>query len=353
MKAVKLIVPLFITASLLAILLGVAEGNLANNNGNGLVCSSIPTQIKPLAPVSADMKQVENSLVADGSLSQPTPLIQPELPVPNDPCVEKQWALDQIEALKSWQITRGNPEILVAVLDTGIDQSHEDLKGKVIAEVNFTDSPTSRDIYGHGTHIAGIISANSNNSIGIAGVAPECRLMNIKIANDRGRCQPSAVARGIVWASDNGASVINISVGFREPSPELANAIDYAWNRGAVIIAAAGNQGTECPIYPAYYENCIAVTAIKQDDTLVPLSNHDDWVDVAGPGLNIYSTLPDNGYDYKTGTSFATAYVSGLAALFFSLVTDTNGNGEVNDEIRAAIEAGCQEMGIHAVGQGE
>jgi thermitase len=290
---------------------------------------------------------VGNGSVADGSLSQP------EILVPNDPDVQKQWALIQIEALKSWQITTGKPEILVAVLDTGIDQSHEDLGGKVVAEVNFTDSPTPHDIYGHGTHIAGIISANSNNGVGISGVAPECRLMNIKIADDKGKCQPSALAEGIVWASDNGANVINISVGFREPSPELANAIDYAWKRGAVLTVAAGNYGTECPIYPAYYENCIAVAATRQDSTLAPLSNYGSWVDVAAPGFNIYSTLPDNGYDYKTGTSFATAYVSGLAALLFSLVTDTNGDGKVNDEVRSAIEAGCQEMGIPAVEQGQ
>lgn len=353
MKLVKLIVPVLIIPCLLAISIGAAGSNLKNISSNGLVSSSVPGQIEPLVPIRGDMRQVENGSVADGSLSQPDPIIQPELPVTNDPYVQKQWALNQIEALKSWQITTGKPEILVAVLDTGIDQSHEDLKGKVIAEVNFTDSPTSQDVYGHGTHVAGIISANSNNGIGITGVAPECRLVNIKIADDRGKCQSSVLAEGIVWASDNGASVINISVGFIEPSPELANAVDYAWNRGAVIIVAAGNHGTECPIYPAYYENCIAVAATSQDGTLAPLSNYGIWVDVAAPGFNIYSTLPDNGYDYKTGTSFAAAYVSGLAALLFSLVTDTNGNGKVNDEVRAAIEAGCQEMGIPAVGQGQ
>jgi thermitase len=345
-KVAKLILPVLIVPSILAISLGAAGSNLASISSNGLVSSS-PGQITPLAPIEGDVGPVENGSVADGSLSQP------ELLVPNDPDVQKQWALIQIEALKSWQITTGKPEILVAVLDTGIDQSHEDLGGKVVAEVNFTDSPTPHDIYGHGTHIAGIISANSNNGVGISGVVPECRLMNIKIADDKGKCQPSALAEGIVWASDNGANVINISVGFREPSSELANAIDYAWERGAVLTVAAGNHGTECPVYPAYYENCIAVAATRQDGTLAPLSNYGIWVDVAAPGFNIYSTLPDNGYDYKTGTSFATAYVSGLAALLFSLVTDTNGDGKVNDEVRSAIEAGCQEMGIPAVGQGQ
>jgi thermitase len=208
-----------------------------------------------------------------------------------------------------------------------------------VAEVNLTDSPTPSDAYGHGTHIAGIIAASGNNGIGIAGVAPQCRLMNVKVADDKGRCQASAVAEGIIWAVDNGANVINISIELREPSAELEDAVNYAWSQGAVIIAAAGNDGSQSPVYPAYYENCLAVAATKQDGTLAPLSNHGDWVDAAAPGFNIYSTLPQNGYGYKTGTSFATAYVSGLAALLFNVVSDSNGDGRLNDEVRAAIEA--------------
>jgi len=311
-------------------------------------------QTEPLVPNSTDVdrKWVDDGLVADSSLSQPAPVVESELPVPNDPYFDKQWALSRIEVLKSWQITVGRPEILIAVLDTGIDQNHEDLSGKVMAEVDFTDSPTQDDIHGHGTHVAGIIAANSNNGIGICGVAPQCRVMNVKVADDKGRCQPSAVAEGIIWAVDNGASVINISVELGEPLPELEEAVDYAWSQGAVIIAAAGNDGSQLPVYPAYYENCIAVAATRQNDALAPLSNYGEWVDVAAPGFKIYSTLPDDSYGYKTGTSFAAPYVSGLAALLFSVVTDTNGDGWLNDEVRAAIEAGCQEIGLNGVGEG-
>jgi len=119
-----------------------------------------------------------------------------------------------------------------------------------------------------------------------------------------------------------------------------------------IIIAAAGNDGSQSPIHPAYYENSIAVAATRQNDTLAPLSNYGDWVNVAAPGFNIYSTLPDDGYGYKTGTSFATPYVSGLAALLFSVVTDANGDGKLNDEVRAAIEASCQEIGATEAGKG-
>jgi len=219
----------------------------------------------------------------------------------------------------------------------------------VVIEVNLTNSPTSGDVYGHGTHVAGIIAACSNNGVGIAGVAPESWLMNVKVAGDDGGCWASTVAKGILWAVDKGADVINLSIELREPSPELEDAINYAWSQGVVIIAAAGNEGSQSPVYPAYYENCIAVAATRQDNTLAPLSNYGDWVDVTAPGVDIYSSLPGNSYGYKSGTSFATAYVSGLAALLLNVVTDTNGDGKLNDEVRAAIENGCQQVNINTI----
>jgi thermitase len=242
-------------------------------------------------------------------------------------------------------------DVIIAVLDTGIDQDHQDLSHQVVAEINFTDSPTSRDVYGHGTHVAGILVANAHDT-STAELVSGFRLMNVKVADDRGECRAEAVAAGIVWAVDNGANIINISLELKEPSAALREATEYAWNHGAIIITAAGNDGSELPTYPAYYENCIAVAAITEDDRLVPLSNHGDWVDVAAAGLNIFSTLPDNRYGYKTGTSFAAASVSHLAALLFEVATDKNGDGRLNDEVRAAIEAGCRRVGIGGVGQG-
>ena len=270
----------------------------------------------------------------------------------SDPYVDKQWALGQVQAPALWQITRGDSEIIVAVLDTGVDSDHEDLYAKVVAEVSFTDSPTWQDVHGHGTHVAGIIVASSDNGKGITGLAPESRIMNVKVAADDGRCKASEIARGIIWAVDNGANVINISLELKEPSAELENAVNYAWYRGAVVIAAAGNNGDDLPVYPACYENSIAVAATKQDNTLAPLSNHGDWIDLTAPGYNIYSTLPGDCYGYKSGTSFATAYASGMAALLFNVVTDENNDGRLNDEVRAALEAGYNETGGIDVGTG-
>lgn len=242
--------------------------------------------------------------------------------------------------------------VVVAILDTGIDGDHEDLAATVEHEVNLGESPSAADLHGHGTHIAGIIAASAGNGIGIDGIAPSCSLMNVKVTNDRGKCHSTTVAQGIVWAVNEGAQVINISLCLTSPSTELEEAISYAWSQGAVIVAAAGNDGDSAPLYPAYYPECIAVTAAKDDGSRAPLANFGDWVDVAAPGYQVYSLLPDDQYGYKTGTSQAVAHVSGLATLLYSVATDTNGDGRVNDEVRAALEGSCQGLIINGMGNG-
>ena len=253
----------------------------------------------------------------------------------------ERWGITKIEAPQAWQITGGDQSIIVAVLDTGINKDNQDLAERVVAEVNFTNSPTSDDLYGHGTHMAGTIAA----------IAPECRLMNVKVADDTGRCKASVVARGIIWAVDQGAKVINISLAMTA-SPDLIEAVNYAWSQGAIIIAAAGNKGGSEPSYPAYYVNCLAVAGTTKNNALALLSSYGDWVDVAAPGFNIYSELPQNQYGYKTGTSAAGAHVSGVAALVFSVAEDSNGNGAVNDEVRQAIENSCTPIAVDGVGEG-
>jgi thermitase len=259
----------------------------------------------------------------------------------DDSYTAQRWGVNKIEAPQAWQIAEGGQPIIVAVLDTGIDEDNQGLAHRVAAEVNFTSSPTSSDLYGHGTHMAGTIAA----------IAPECRLFNIKVADDTGRCEASVVARGIIWGVDRGARVINISLCMKS-SPDLEEAVDYAWRQGAVIIAAAGNTGRSTPSYPAYYENCLAVASTDETDSLSLLSSHGDWVDVAAPGFNIYSEVPQNQYGYKSGTSAAVAHVSGAAALVFSVAEDSNGNGTVNDEVRQAIENSCDSILADGVGSG-
>jgi len=282
--------------------------------------------------------------------SQPGPVLNstPAMTLDDD-YSGRQWAIPKIMAPEAWQVTAGQPNVVIAVLDTGIDKGQKDLASKVIAEVNFTDSPTTEDIYGHGTHIAGIIAALADSDTGVTGLAHDCRLMNVKVADDHGRFESSVAAKGVNWAVDHGAQVINMSLVSFEPSPCLEEAIENAWNHGVVVIAAAGNLVGNKIVYPAYYSNCIAVAATDSNDCIASWSSKGDWVDVAAPGVDIYSTLPDNQYGNKSGTSMAAAHVSGLAGLLFTVESDRNRNDFVNDEVRAAIENGCDGLNIGAV----
>lgn len=228
----------------------------------------------------------------------------------------------------------GSAPMLVAILDTGIDKNHEDLVGRVVIEVNLGDSLVVNDLHGHGTHIAGIIAANTGNGIGIDGVAPNALIMNVKVTDDRGRCDATIIADGIIWAVDNEADIVNISLRLDEPSQELEDAVAYAWNNDVPIIAAAGSNVGSAPQYPAYYPECISVTAIKDDGTYAPLANRGTWVDLKAPGYEIYSLLPNDEYGYKTGTSQATAYVTGLAAILYPTL---NGDGCSKDKLLTAI----------------
>lgn len=334
-----------ITASIFASWQGVsASYAVAENAASADVVSSLridtPLQKSSLMETEKMESPALPSSVTSGKYSQ------------SAADLKTQWALEQIHALPLNRSINTNSPVLVAVLDTGIDKNHEDLYGRVVAEIDLSKSPAADDVYGHGTPIAGIIAADIDNNLGMIGLAPQSRLVNVKVADDNGKCQISALAAGIIWAVDNGARVINISIELKESTSGLKEAVDYAWNKGALIIAAAGNDGNSLPVYPASCEYCIAVTAIQENGALAPLANYGDWVDVAAPGLDIYSTLPGNSYGFKHGTSFATAYVSGLAALLFSMTADTNGDGQLNDEVRRAIEAGCDAIDIAGTGKG-
>jgi thermitase len=342
MKLLRILLPGVIVIAFLAVMVRVS----ADNALAAITALPMPTMpAEKIAPTSVDVAEAEpegKAVIAP---------IEPFDP-PNDPYMDRQWALSHIQISRLWQSTSGGSGVLVAVLDTGIDSDHEDLSGKVADEVNFSGSPVATDLYGHGTHIAGIIAAYGDNGLGVVGVAPQSQLLNVKVAGDNGRCQSSAIAKGIIWAVDNGAKVINVSVEIREPSTQLEAAVSYAWENGAIVIAAAGNEGNQSPVYPAYYENVIAVAATGMDDGRALLSNYGAWVEVAAPGYDIYSTLPGDEYGYKTGTSFATAYVSGLAAILFDTLTDANGNGYLNDEVQAALTSGCQQVNGFEVGYG-
>ncbi len=255
-----------------------------------------------------------------------------------------------IDAPEAWEIATGSSGIKIAILDSGIDLDHEDFVGKVTDIINFTDSPTKDDIYGHGTHVAGIAAANTNNGIGVAGVAPQSTLMNVKALADNGYGAYSWIVEGIIWATDNGADVINLSLGGPRKSEFLEDAVNYAWDNEVVIVAAAGNSANPSKTYPGYYENCIAVAATNNNDVKASFSSYGNWVDVAAPGENVYSTFPNHefylqtvygrslNYDFGSGTSMSTPFVAGIAALVWDTEYGT-GAQSVRDRIEQTADA--------------
>ena len=271
--------------------------------------------------------------------------------VPNDPSFSQQWFMNKVKAPDAWNTTHGSTGVRVAVLDTGVSLSHPDLSAKIVASQNFTTSPTADDVNGHGTHVAGIAASGTNNALGVAGLGYSTRIMNVKVLGDGGSGLYSWVCSGITWAADNGANVISLSLAGTMASSALESAVDYAWSKGAVVLAAAGNSANSTPTYPAAYANAMAVAATTDMDKLASFSNYGDWVDIAAPGITIYSTIP-GGYGYMSGTSMATPLVSGLAALLFAVVSDANGNGRRNDEVRARIQANADVIPPTGIGSG-
>lgn len=271
----------------------------------------------------------------------------------SDSRVNEQWGYNNtgqtggtddadIDAFEAWDANKGNATVAIAVLDTGIQASHEDLQGKVTKAANFTDSSTVDDIRGHGTHVAGSAAASTNNGMGVAGTCPDCSLYNGKVLGDSGSGAYSWIAQGITWSADNGAKVINMSLGGSSASSTLQDAVNYAWGKGVVVVAAAGNSGSSTPFYPAAYENAIAVGATDHKDAKASYSNYGSWVDVAAPGSDILSTTVDGGYATKNGTSMATPHVAGVAGLVWSTSLGTN------SEVRKQIESSAADRTVLA-----
>ncbi len=264
------------------------------------------------------------------------------LEVPNDPYYPQQWGLSKIQAASAWNITYGLSSVDIAIVDTGIDGSHPDLSSKIVASADCTVSVNCTatspfDNNGHGTHVAGIAAAVTNNGIGIAGTGYNTSLISVKVLDSSGNGYYSWVANGIVWAADHGAKVINLSLGGSSPSSTLSNAVSYAWNRGVVIAAAAGNDNTSRRLYPAYYSQVLSVAATDQTDQKAWFSNFGSWVKLAAPGVDIFSTYNNGDYTTLSGTSMATPFVSGVAGLVFG-EHPTWTNSQVRDKIESTAD---------------
>ncbi len=310
--------------------------------------------------ITANMEEVkrsfeESNLIEEVSYNYLRPTLADTI-VPNDPQYPEQWSLPLIKLPETWAVEKGNKDVIIAIIDSGIDYRHEDLKQKIwmnpgeIAENgldddgngyiddihgwDFTDAPNVQaegdftdgdnepiDESGHGTHVAGIAGAMPDNGIGIAGVAWNCPLMAVRAGLSLGgssRMQDDDSAAAIVYATDNGARIINMSWGSNQHSFVIQDAINYAHAQGVLLIGAAGNSKESESFFPAAYQKVISVASTTQHKQRFHRSNFGASVDIGAPGNAILSTQINNNYRILTGTSMAAPHVAGVAALMLS-----------------------------------
>lgn len=297
----------------------------------------------PVEEVVAKLDQVDAVKYAEANRYRETYV------TPNDSMFASQWGLTKINCPAAWDRTKGASSVIVAVIDSGVDLDHPELAALLVPGTDMVDlgpAPVARpgfrfegdfagrdgvpqDEVGHGTHVAGTIACASNNATGVAGVTWNCRIMPVRVlarivnisnpADVRGVGSAADIAAGIRWAVDNGARVLNLSLGGVTDTNVERDAIAYAIAHGAVVCAAMGNDPTAGDSFPAAYPDVIAVGAIDSADRRAGFSQVGPHIDVAAPGVGILSTVWDNGFTTMSGTSMATPHVAGVAALILSI----------------------------------
>ena len=264
--------------------------------------------------------------------------------VPNDPLYPRQWHLPQISAPAAWDYTTGSRSIIVAMLDTGVAVDHPDLAGQLVAGYNFVaDTTNPSDDNGHGTYTSGLVAALINNEVGVAGVAPNVRVMPIKILDKDGGGNVGDFARGIHFAVDHGARVINVSAGIEYPSTSMQEAVHYAHQHNVVVVGSAGNTPDGTARYPGGFAEAIAVAATDRDDHAATFSSYGAFVDLAAPGVDVLSigwSATHLGYEWASGTSSAAPLVAGAAALLLSLRPDLSA-----DDVQRILEESSDDLG--------
>jgi subtilisin family serine protease len=277
--------------------------------------------------------------------------------VPNDPLYRMfQWNLRRIGLEQAWDLRPTATDVVVAVLDTGVDLNHPDLRPNLLTERGYDfldDAPSPQDDESHGTAVAGIIGAVGNNHEGVSGIAWHVKLLPIKALNSQGRGPDSVMVKAILYAADNGARIINISSTGTRYSAALETAVQYAQDKGAVVVAAAGNTGNSdnAVNYPAAFDGVLAVAAIDDHDQLAAFSQRQPYVSLAAPGVDVPSTAWAGAgrglYASQSGTSIAAPHVSGAAAILWALRPDLAAADIVN-----ALEANADRVPSTDLGYG-
>jgi len=266
----------------------------------------------------------------------------------NDPLLAEQWGWYRIEADHAYESGVSGSGVIVAVLDSGVNSSHPDLSGKIIEGWNYVDNNDDvTDEDGHGTMVAGIIAAMTNNSIGIAGVTSNVSIMPLKVLSSSGGSWTD-LDKAILRAAHSGARIITMSLGgeYSRPSLALEAAINHAYEDGCLLVAAAGNDNNSEPFYPAACENVIAVAAIDQASIKTVFSNYGEYIDFCAPGVSILTTSKEGNYVYGSGTSFAAPFVTGVICLMVSKYPQLT-----NEQVISTLRAEAEDLGEMGWGQ--
>ena len=261
---------------------------------------------------------VRQSLTATGLFDyvEPDYYAQQGQSTPNDSYYNSQWHLPKIGSAAAWTRTTGSASVVIAVVDSGVYSAHPDLASKVVAGWNFVkNNADTSDVTGHGTEVAGVVAAATNNGIGVAGVSWASVVMPLVTVDATSFSAYSNIAAAIQYAVDHNVRVINVSIGGTASSNTLQAAVNYAWNRGALVFAAAMNSAVTTPNYPGACDHAVAVSATDENDHLAVFSNYGPWLTLSAPGADILTTMNGGGYGYVNGTSFASPIAAGVAAL--------------------------------------
>ncbi len=263
--------------------------------------------------------------------------------IPNDTDYNKQYAPAKVHLPEVWDLGTGSTAVKIAIIDTGTDLVHPEFAGRIIPGFDFVNNDNiPQDDEGHGTHCSGIAAATGNNGSGIAGATWQTKIMPVKVLGADGSGSGTAIIQGILFAANNGVDVISMSLGGPSFDQAEQDACTFAWNKGIMVFATAGNNGDTVLHYPGAYQNVCSVAATDANDQMASFSTHGDWVDVAAPGVDIWSTLWNNGSTYgsESGTSMSCPLVAGCAALLKSLAPDAT-----NADIISALEQSADKVG--------